>query len=738
MSLLSRAPRRRAVGSGRSAVGAVVVTARAHLQKAFLAFVVGLFATVYAMRLWVWSFLRDVTTRGMSTATADELDIVVRTPFDVILLQMKLGMAVGVACAAVVVLYYARSHLAAADLWPRVGLRRRTLVAIAVLAAGLFLGGVAYGYYVFFPVMFAFLTEYALGAGFAPTYDLVKWTEFILLLTLSFGLAAQLPLAMTGLAALEIVPYETFREKWRHAVVGIFVFGAVFSPPDPFTQLMWALPLVALYGISLGLTRVVVTVSRSAQSLDVRGALWAARYRLVGAPVVVFIAAGTLGHTETAMGALAALGEAVPSLVPVGDAIVVASGGTVESAVLVVAGMLALSVALVVAVQALFVAVAAVDPRVAQLDVRDLDLASLDAEMVRTLPLRSFRRLGGREMLATVKTATRSGDRELAEAILERYDEARDAGYTPAPKPKSRRKSRRESVEDGIATYGQRAKRGTAGFASAWGDDEVTEDDIGGYLDDLLALVDTLRSKATYIIGAFGLGMMGAFAALYGGGVGMLKADFLARVPESAVPAEAVRIVALHPVEILVFAVQVSLLVGIMAAVPVVVFFLWPALADRGLVPTKSRVLRLWGVAVGGSVIAGSVAGYLFVAPTVISYLAWDAIRAGVVISYRVDAFFWLVFLTTAFVGLLAAVPTAMYLLGRGGVLGYETMREGWRVAVIALFVLAAVATPKGAVSMVVVATPLALSYLVGLAVLYVDRALRGLRRPPRARRTAP
>ncbi len=50
---------------------------------------------------------------------------------------------------------------------------------------------------------------------------------------------------MTGLSYAEIVPYELFRDKWRHAIVGIFAFGALFTPPDPFTQIMWAVPLVA-------------------------------------------------------------------------------------------------------------------------------------------------------------------------------------------------------------------------------------------------------------------------------------------------------------------------------------------------------------------------------------------------------------------------------------------------------------------------------------------------------------
>jgi sec-independent protein translocase protein TatC len=742
MSVLSRVRGRRSVTEGRSAAGALVASARRHLQKVFVAFLVGLFGTIYAMRLWVWEFLRNVTTRGMSAATADQLEIIVRTPFDVILLQVKLGMAVGAVFAAVVVLYYARTHLSAQDLWPALPVSRRVAASVALLSLGLFVGGVAYGYHLFFPVMFAFLTDYAIGAGFVPTYDLVAWTEFILLLTLSFGLAAQLPLAMVGLALLEVVPYETFRQKWRHAVVGIFVFGAVFSPPDPFTQLLWAIPLVGLYGVSLFLTRVAVTLSRSASAVDFRGALRAAWLPLVAGPVVVAAATYGLWQVPEVRRAWQTLLQELPFVADY-ETRFVAVVGSPEAAVAVVAGVLGIVTLVALVVRTVSAAVASVDPVLTTRDVRSLDFATLDPGTVRALPLRSFATLDGQAMLDEVKQAMKAGDRELAEALLARYDEARDAGYTPPAKSKkSKRAKARSSATDGgvaadVASYSDGAKRGTAGFASVLFEEDVSEDDVGGYYHEIVAIVSTLQSSLTRIIAAFSLTMTAVFAVLYMGGVGAMKADFLSRVPADVVPAEAVRIVALHPVEVLVFAVKLSVFVGVLATLPVVVYSLWPALVERDLVPVQTRTLRTWAVGIGGSLLGGSVVGYLFVAPTVISYLAYDAIRAGAVVSYRVDAFFWLVFLTTGFVGLLAAVPTAMYLAGRGGLVRYETLRESWRVAVVALFVLGAVATPKGVVSMVVVAVPLAFAYLLGLAVLRVDRVFR---RPGRGKptRTAP
>src|SRR6056297_4176730 len=94
---------------------------------------------------------------------------------------------------------------------------------------------------------------------------------------------------MSGLAYTGIVQYETFRDKWRYAIMGIFVFGAVASPPDPFTQIMWATPLILLYAFSLYLTKVVVTVKRGSEQLSFAGVVRDNWVRMVGVPVLVFL-----------------------------------------------------------------------------------------------------------------------------------------------------------------------------------------------------------------------------------------------------------------------------------------------------------------------------------------------------------------------------------------------------------------------------------------------------------------
>jgi len=114
-----------------------------------------------------------------------------------------------------------------------------------------------------------------------------------------------MPLMMSALSYSGIVPYETFRDRWKWAVVGIFGFGALFSPPDPFTQIMWAAPLVGLYVISLGISKMLVQAKRAGEEVNARAVArtrWnklAAAALVVGALVTYVIASPvTFGYVQ--------------------------------------------------------------------------------------------------------------------------------------------------------------------------------------------------------------------------------------------------------------------------------------------------------------------------------------------------------------------------------------------------------------------------------------------------------
>ncbi len=223
---------------------------RSELRLAFVGFVAGFLATFYAFRYWIWPALAQRLLESKAI-------VVAVTPFDVVLLQAKLGLITGVLVAALFVIHRTR-HTDRGSTVPLPG-TRRTRLLVAFLAVCLFLGGVAYAYLVFLPLLFDFLVNNAIQAGFKPTYSIVDWTQFILLLTVVLGLTAELPLIMGGLVYADIVSYDLLRNRWRYAVFGIVVLSSMVNgSPDPFSMSLVAIPMTTLYFVGLGCARLVV------------------------------------------------------------------------------------------------------------------------------------------------------------------------------------------------------------------------------------------------------------------------------------------------------------------------------------------------------------------------------------------------------------------------------------------------------------------------------------------------
>jgi len=725
----------RAVNSGRETVGAMLSTAQDHLRKVFVVFLLGFLASFYAIRGAGWPYLKEVTTAQMSPELAESINVVAVTPFDVILLQAKIGLVVGILFSVPMLLYYARDEFRDKPWYPQAPIARWKIATLVALGFALFFGGILYGYLVFFPLMFQFLADNATSAGFQTNYSIVKWTEFILFLSLSFGLAAELPLAMSGLAYTGIVPYETFRDKWRYAILGIFLFGALASPPDPFTQLMWATPLILLYVFSLYLTKVVVTLKRGSEQLSFVGVVRDDWIRILGAPVLVFLAARmalTGGGRETVNDSLPANFQ----LPPVESVV----GLPRSQSVLAVAGGLAVVTFVLAVLYYLFRALDEVDTGPAPArggSPADIDLGPLDAGAVRAAPPEVFEEISEADAVEYARQAMDEDEAEKAQAILDRYDEL-NPDEEDAEADGDADGAAAAATADGEAADGEEAsfprepetsdnpvQSTAAGMADAFTEDETTEEDIGGWYYDIRFILESLTSKVFWLVGIFMAVLAAVFTALYMGGIGAIREDFLSRLPAEVQPEpgsgeQILDIVVLHPVEALIFEVKISTLLAGVAVLPVLLYWAWPAMKERGLASGDRRVFGIWAGTIGVGLLAGSALGYLLVAPNVISWLVADAVRAEMVISYRVSNFFWLVFFTTAGIGLLADVPLTMWLFHWGDIVPFDAMLDRWREVTIAVFAVAGLVTPDSLYTMFLLAIPISLAYGVGLGVLWL------------------
>jgi len=193
-------------------------------------------------------------------------------------------------------------------------------------------------------------------------------------------------------------------------------------------------------------------------------------------------------------------------------------------------------------------------------------------------------------------------------------------------------------------------------------------------------------------------------------------------------------VVALHPMEALVFQVKFAAIIAALLTVPLVAYYSWPALREREVVRGRRGVIARWTAVLVVGLIGGSVFGYTIFAPTVISWLVGDAVGAQMLVTYRITNFFWLIVFTTMGIGLLADIPVVMLLLYHRG-MSYLHMRRRWREVTVAILAVAAVFTPADVFTMFLLTVPLMAAYGIGLLLLFVLTA--GGRRDRRGRPSA-
>ena len=125
------------------------------------------------------------------------------------------------------------------------------VTAVLLVALALFAVGIAYAQLLMLPLVLEYLHGDAAAAGFASTYSLSAFYSFVLLLTVTLGLAFELPLAVLLVLRLELATVAQLAHYRRHLIVGFFVLAALITPPDVISQFLLAVPLLLLFELSL-------------------------------------------------------------------------------------------------------------------------------------------------------------------------------------------------------------------------------------------------------------------------------------------------------------------------------------------------------------------------------------------------------------------------------------------------------------------------------------------------------
>jgi len=205
------------------------------------------FAVSYAFAKKIFAFL----SIPLRKALPPESSLIFTGPTEAFLTYLKTALVAGLFVATPVVLYQIWKFIA-----PGLYEREKTYVVPFVFSSSiLFIGGALFGYFFVFPFAFQFLLGFS-SESLRALPSMREYFSLAVKLLLAFGLTFETPVFIFFLAKVGIVNYAMLRRFRKYAIVLAFVIGAILTPPDVFTQVMMAVPLLILFELSILVTRI--------------------------------------------------------------------------------------------------------------------------------------------------------------------------------------------------------------------------------------------------------------------------------------------------------------------------------------------------------------------------------------------------------------------------------------------------------------------------------------------------
>lgn len=204
-------------------------------------------ATPFANEIYV--FLSEPLLRHMpenSTMIATDVASPFFTPFKLVL--------VGSIFFSMPVILYHFWGFVAPGLYKH---ERKMVLPLLVASTTLFYMGIAFAYFVVFPLVFGFLTA-AAPEGVTVMTDIAKYLDFVLTLFFAFGLSFEVPIVTIILVWTGLASPQNLAEKRPYVIVGAFIVGMFLTPPDAISQTLLALPIWMLFEIGLLFSRLFV------------------------------------------------------------------------------------------------------------------------------------------------------------------------------------------------------------------------------------------------------------------------------------------------------------------------------------------------------------------------------------------------------------------------------------------------------------------------------------------------
>lgn len=170
---------------------------------------------------------------------------------------IKLTVIVSVFVSAPLLLYQVWAFVAPA-LYKH---ERRLMMPLLFSSTLLFYAGMAFAYFVVFPLAFSFFAHTA-PRGVLIATDINNYLDFVMALFMAFGVSFEVPVAIVLLCWSGVVTPDDLRKKRPYVLVGAFVVGMLLTPPDVFSQTLLAIPMYLLFEIGVFFARFYVGKGR--------------------------------------------------------------------------------------------------------------------------------------------------------------------------------------------------------------------------------------------------------------------------------------------------------------------------------------------------------------------------------------------------------------------------------------------------------------------------------------------
>jgi sec-independent protein translocase protein TatC len=203
----------------------------------FLVFA-GLFSFAQQIYTLVSAPLREYLPVGATMIATD-----VASPF---LTPFKLTMMVSLFLAIPVILHQVWGFIAP-GLYKH---EKRVAVPLLVSSIFLFYAGMAFAYFLVFPLVFKFFAS-ATPEGVTMATDIASYLDFVMTLFFAFGVAFEIPVAVVLLVWIGVVDVKYLRKIRPYVIIGCFVVGMILTPPDIFSQTLLAVPMWLLFEIGI-------------------------------------------------------------------------------------------------------------------------------------------------------------------------------------------------------------------------------------------------------------------------------------------------------------------------------------------------------------------------------------------------------------------------------------------------------------------------------------------------------